>query len=184
MLCKVFSESKLIGDLLIPAFLTKDPEIQQILCKILPAIACMSLGSFSVVLTTKENAFAHVLYGNGTVTISVVCSKCHNTERTKLSDEQYLEKVNKEQVILNADNNKRPQSCEATVLGQKNLFAKFLNFRMIANISDIGILGLIGVFSNHAVFNIAMTAELFSEENCNFVLEFVRPFVDSIFVST
>lgn len=183
LLCKVYSEGKLIGDILLPAFLTKNPEVQTILCQTLPAIACKSLGSFSVVLNTTKENFGHVVYANETVVVSIVCSKCHNTDRTKLTPEKSLEKINKEQIVLHTESNENAQSNDVTVVGQRNLFAKFLNCKMYSDISDSGFLSLIEVFSNHSIFNFAVTAEVFSEANCQDVLKALRPFMDNISVS-
>lgn len=178
---KVFSEGRLIGDILMPAFLTKDSEIQKEICTTLPVISCIALGSYTVILNTKDDNFGHNVIVNSAIKVCVVCSKCHNYDKTKLTEEQFLDKVEKEHIVLHIES--KTHCNDAIVAGQRNLFAKFLNCRVYADSQSSGLLQLIESFSNHSVIDQEICAEVFNERNCQNVLKVLGSFVDNISVS-
>ncbi|KAG7302739.1 hypothetical protein JYU34_012694 [Plutella xylostella] len=182
LLKKTFSESKLIAEILLPAFLMKDADIHKELCKVLPILACMSLGNCAVVLQTKEEIKGHVIYSNKCAAISIVCSKCHNTDRTKLTPEQFLAELSKDSIVLDTETTQRSYN-DSTLTGQRSLFAKFLNSKIYSDLADSGFLKLVEGFSNHGVFNLNTATDVFSVGNSHDVLKVLRQFIDNISTS-
>ncbi|CAG9094613.1 unnamed protein product [Plutella xylostella] len=179
LLKKTFSESKLIAEILLPAFLMKDADIHKELCKVLPILACMSLGNCAVVLQTKEEIRGHVIYSNNCAAISIVCSKCHNTNRTKLTPEQFLAELGKDSIVFDTETTQRSYN-DSTLAGQRSLFAKFLNSKIYSDLADSGFLNLVEGFSNHGVFNLNTVTDVFSVGNSHDVLKVLRQFIDNI----
>lgn len=182
LLKKTFSESKLIAEILLPAFLMKDAYIHKELCKVLPILACMSLGNCAVVLQTKEEIRGHVIYSNKCAAVSIVCSKCHNTDRTKLTPERFLAELNKDSIVFDTETTQRSYN-DSTLAGQRSLFAKFLNSKIYSDLADSGFLNLVEGFSNHGVFNLNTVTDVFSVGNSHDVLKVLRQFIDNISVS-
>lgn len=180
---KIYSASKLIGDLLMPALLTKDPEIQKELVKILKTISCMSFGTYTVILDTKDKP-GHLIFENDAINISVVCSKCNNTTQNQLEPENFLEKVNKEHIEIYSESNLLTPSQHATVMGLRSLIAKFLNWKHYTDLEDSGFWSLLETQCNHFyVFDYGVTSEIVKIENTQHLLKVFKPFLNDNTVS-
>lgn len=170
---KNISASKLIGDILIPAFLTKDEEVQKEITRTVPVLACMSMSSYRVVITTAKD-LGHLIFSNGTLHISVICSKCHNESGN-------IEKQSIE--ILDSDS--ATMSNQHTVTGLRHLFSKFLNEKQYKAIENTEYWNLFERLSNHYyVFSYGVSTDIVREENCGQILKAHTAYIDNSRVST
>lgn len=172
---KDISAGKLIGDILIPAFLTKDEEIQKEISKTVPVLACISMSSYCVVITTVKD-LGHTIFSNGTLHISVVCSKCHNGNETV--------NMKKPNIEIFSESDSATTSKLQTVIGLRHLFSKFLNEKQYKAIENTEYWKVFERLSNHYyAFNYGLSTEVVREENCSQILKSLKTYVDNSRVS-
>ncbi|XP_028157289.1 serine/threonine-protein kinase ATR-like [Ostrinia furnacalis] len=168
LLRKIFSASRIIGEILMPMFLNKDPEVQMEITKVLPAIACMSLGTYSVHISRKDDLVGHPIFSNDALDISIICSNCH-----KESEEKSCSKV------LSTDSNPQPSGNNATTSGLKNLFAKFLNWKAYVDIKKTQYWELAErLFKHYYVFAYGIPQEIVNVDNAEHILKVLQPYID------
>lgn len=173
---KNISAGKLIGDILIPAFLTKDEEVQKEISKTVPVLACLSMSSYRVVITTVKDV-GHTVFSNGPLHISVVCSKCHN-----VSESVHIQKPS---IEIFSESDSATTSKMQTVIGLRHLFCKFLNEKQYKAIENTEYWKLFERLSNHYyAFNYGLSTEIVREENCSQILKALEAYIDNSRVST
>lgn len=183
MLSKIFSSSKLIGDLLMPAFLTKDNDIQKEVTTVLPAISCMSLGTYEINISLPKDCFGHSLFSNSAIDLLLICSKCHKLDKNRYSEE-FLNTVNQNKVKVYSESNTYTPSQHSTITSLKSLFAKFLYWKQYAELESSGYWDLFARLCHHYyVLNYGVPADLLNEDNSQHVLKCFRPFIDDNSVS-
>ncbi|XP_053607158.1 serine/threonine-protein kinase ATR [Plodia interpunctella] len=165
---KTYSASKLISEILMPAFLTKDEDVQLEISKILSALACMTLGSYIVIINPASNETGHVIYKNEALCICVICSNCHPLVKhaevgIKIASESYNNSVTN----------------ISTITGMKNLFAKFVNPKQYANLENSEYWNLLGRLCHHFyVFNYGVSQDVITVENSAKILKAFKPFIE------
>ncbi|KAJ0177282.1 hypothetical protein K1T71_007291 [Dendrolimus kikuchii] len=169
-----YSSSKLIGEVLMPALLTKDKDIQKEITKTVPALACMSLSSYIVILTLhKQNIGQSILYSD-IIDICVMCPKCHNSPNPK-ETANYFTELRREYFELHSDILEQSLSSHSTISGLKTLFAKFLNIQVYSDLEYSGYWDLFSWLCHHYyVFNYGVSIDLVNDENWHFVLRALR----------
>ncbi|KAJ8730029.1 hypothetical protein PYW07_017067 [Mythimna separata] len=178
MLNKIYSASKLIGDLLMPAFLTKDCDIQKEVTTVVSAITCMSLGTYEIVISTPKDCFGHSIFTNNAVDLLLICSKCFKLVNNQYSEE-FLATVNQNKVGVYSESNTYTPSQHSTITSLKSLFAKFLNWKQYAELESSGYWDLFGRLCHHYyVLNYGVSADLLNEANSQHVLKSFKPFID------
>ncbi|XP_045771949.1 serine/threonine-protein kinase ATR-like isoform X2 [Maniola jurtina] len=169
---KVQSDSKMIGDILMPAFMTKEADIQKEVLKSLSAIACPSLGSYCVILDTAKKHMGKELFGsktNKSIAICLCCTKCDNINESQLST-NYKTCVVQENVI--------PASKISTYDVVKQLFGKFLNMQLCKDIDD-EYWDLVKVLCNHFyIFDYGVSPKIISDKHLKEVLQVFKPLID------
>ncbi|XP_063533871.1 serine/threonine-protein kinase ATR [Cydia strobilella] len=164
LISKVLSASKLIGDILMPAFLTKNKDIQKLLTKELPAISCIALGTYHVALDNADGTEGHSIFNNGTVNVSIICSNCHKTNETS-----------SERLTLHSESTNTTEN-QTTTLGLRNLFSKFLNANQYIDLKNTCYWDLVRRLCRHYyVFNGGVPNDLVCEENCHHILKALKP---------
>lgn len=159
-----------------PAFLSKDSEIQREISRVLPAIACMSLGPYNVVLNHIKDRTGHSLFSNTFLNITLLCPKCHNT--TERNSEQSDKELNKDDMELCSERNSVTLANETTMKGLINLFAKFLNMKQYTDVENSEYWSLLERLSHHFyVFNYGVSKEIITEPNCQHILKAFRPYI-------
>lgn len=165
--------SKLISDVLMPAFLMKEPDLQIILSEILPIVTCISLGSCAVILKAeKDNGYTLTI--NNMTNILIVCSKCHDASDLKADD--FLNNVKTENVVLEVQCTGATNT--NTVSAQRSLFAKFLKQSTYPDSKKFT--KIVECFSNHTILNNNIAAEIFNDNNLEQALPMIRVFIDNI----
>lgn len=172
---KNIAAGKLIGDILIPAFHTKDEEVQKEISKTVPVLACMSMSSYRVVITTAKD-LGHTVFSNGTVHISVVCSKCHNENESGDIEKACIEMFSESDSAT---------SNQQTVIVLRNLFSKFLKEQQYKAIENTEYWNLFERLSNHYYpFSYGLSTEIVREENCSHILKVLKTYIDNSRVCT
>ncbi|XP_013143582.1 PREDICTED: serine/threonine-protein kinase ATR-like isoform X2 [Papilio polytes] len=175
ILCKITFASKLIAEVLLPAFLTKDPEIQDQITKIVPAIACMSLGTYAIVLghSTFEG---HSIFYNKALDISLICYNCHN--KVILLKNDFLNNIKKEHMVLYKESVQITTSQQSTFNGLRNLLCKFLNRKQYISVENSQYWKLLERLCNHYyVFKYGLTTEIINEENLKYIFKAIKPLI-------
>lgn len=173
---KNISAGKLIGDILIPAFLTKDEEVQKEITKTVPVLGCMSMSSYRVVITTAKD-LGHTVFSSGTLHVSVVCSKCHNENESV--------NIEKPSIEIFSECDSATTSKQQTVIGLRHLFSKFLNQKQYKAIKNTEYWNLFERLSNHYyAFSYGLSTEVVREENCSQILQALKAYIDNSRVST
>lgn len=166
-----------------PAFLTKDCDIQKQVAAILPAISCMALGIYEVVISTPKDCFGQSLFSNDAIDLILICSKCHNLDKNQYS-EDFLNRVNQNKVKIYSESNTYTPSQHSTITSLKSLFAKFLNWKQYTDLENSGYWELFARLCHHYyVLNYGVPADLLNEDNSQHVLKAFRPFIDDNTVS-
>ncbi|XP_075973655.1 serine/threonine-protein kinase ATR-like [Anticarsia gemmatalis] len=172
---KIYSASKLIGDLLMPAFLTKDSTIQKEVARAVSALACMSLGSFEISLNKPKDGYGYSIFSNNSIQILLVCSKCHNLKNIE-SPEQF---INKHSIEILSESNSYTPSQHSTLNSLKNLFAKFLNHKQYSDLENSEYWNLFGRLCNHYyVPNFGVSMDIVNEDNAKHVLKIFRSTIE------
>lgn len=174
-MCKITFASKLIAEVLLPAFLTKDPEIQDQITKIVPAIACMSLGTYAIVLghSTFEG---HSIFYNKALDISIICYNCHNKDNLAKND--FLNNIKKEHMVLYKESVQITTSQQSTFNGLRNLLCKFLNRKQYISVENSQYWKLLERLCNHYyVFKYGLTTEIINEENLKYIFKAIKPLI-------
>ncbi|XP_049868950.1 serine/threonine-protein kinase ATR [Pectinophora gossypiella] len=169
LMSNLYSPSKIIGDILMPAFLTKDQNIQMEISRILLAIACMSFGPYGAVMNVSQEKLGHSIFTNDAIAVSVVCPRCHNQQK-------------KEQALLTfyTESNSATLSNLSTINGLKNLFSKFLNIKQYTDVDNSEYWNLLTCLCQHYfVFNNGASMDIVTEQNCQYILKALKPFIDN-----
>ncbi|XP_013168974.1 PREDICTED: serine/threonine-protein kinase ATR-like [Papilio xuthus] len=175
ILCKISFASKLIGEVLLPAFLTKDPDIQDQLTKIVPAIACISLGTYAIVLGYSMIE-GHTIFYNKTLNITIICYNCHN--RQNLQQNTFLNNIKRDYVVLYKESVQITPSVQSTFNGLRNLLCKFLNYKQYASVENSQYWNLLERLCNHFyVFNYGLSTEIIKEENLKYIFKAIKPLI-------
>ncbi|CAB3224272.1 unnamed protein product [Arctia plantaginis] len=169
VLNKILSASKLIGDILMPAFLTKDPNIQKEVAEVISVMACMTLDSYNVIICVPQNCYGHHLFTNIKINLLLVCSKCHILDKSRHPIE-FLKKINKYKIEIYSESNAYTPSQHSTITSLKNLFVKFLNWKQYVDVEN-GYWDLLSRLCNHFyVLEYGVSEELLNEDNAKHVL--------------
>lgn len=171
---KIYSPSKLIGEILMPALLTKDKNLQMELTKVLQGISCLSLGTVSVVVTT-EYSMGHTIFVNNALALSVICSKCHADKEKSCDD--FLSKIRNEKVEIYSESNILTPSQHSTMMGLRSLFTKFLNIKHYVDVETSYFWNLAATLCHHFFVFDQTSPELLSIQNCGYILKALKPFL-------
>lgn len=183
ILNKIFSASKVIGDILMPAFLTKDSDIQKEVTTVLSAIACVSLGTYDIVISIPKDFLGHSIFTNNIVDLLIICSKCHNLDKN-IIPEEFLKKNNQNKIQVYSESNTYTPSQHSTITSLKNLFAKFLNWKQYTDLVNSGYWDLLSRLCYHYyVLSYNVPIDIMNEKNGQHVLKAFRPFIDDKYVS-
>ncbi|VVC87145.1 unnamed protein product, partial [Leptidea sinapis] len=126
---KTYSTSKLIGEILMPAFLSKDTELQNAITEVLPIITCMSLGAYSIV--GSSNLSWPSVLPNENINIRVHCRQCHSIKNHKSSSKtNFTKKIIYSEANTVVTTNSSMTHCIKTLLG------KFLNFSQYSELDE------------------------------------------------
>ncbi|XP_038211943.1 serine/threonine-protein kinase ATR [Zerene cesonia] len=175
---KMISTSKLIGDILMPAFLTKDVEIQRAVSDILPAIVCMSLSSYCIIV--NNTIFGHRIILNDHINISLLCHQCHSKKIHYEKSEDFLKSIGTKHIELHSESNSIAMNNKSMINGLKSLFGKFLNYQHYSDLDVSKYWNLVGQLSNHFfVFDYGVSRNVITEENIKYVLKALRPFIEN-----
>lgn len=164
-----------------PLFLTKHHNVQEEITNVLPVIACMTLGSYSIILNHKEITDGHTIFSNAALYIAVTCAKCYNLNKNEINPEQYLCKVRKDNLVLHTEIANVPTlSKPSTVIGLRNLFAKFLNSKQYTDIENCGYWDLLKRLSNHFyVFKYGVSSDIMTVYNCHHISRAFRSIIET-----
>lgn len=181
MLSKISSASKLIGEILIPALLSKDSEVQAQLTFAVPVVACMAMGMYSIILE-HNTILGHSIFKNTALNISVICYTCHNHGNKQ--HDVFLNEINKEHLEINRDEFDVTPSQQSILNGLRNLFAKFLNVKVYTNVNNTQFWMLLERLCNHYnVFDHGVSTEIINEENIKYILKPLKIFIKNSKVS-
>ncbi|XP_068631581.1 serine/threonine-protein kinase ATR-like [Battus philenor] len=162
---KMASVSKLIGELLIPALLSKNFELQGLLINIIQTVACMSLASYSIIL--GETTVGHTIFMNKAMSMSIVCYNCHNDYNAQNCHIEIYKETNKDALSLQIIN------------GLRSLLVKFLNPEHYIDQEKSQYWKLFGRLCNHYnVFNYGLSTEIIDEKNLKYALKAIKPFIN------
>ncbi|XP_050674865.1 serine/threonine-protein kinase ATR isoform X2 [Leptidea sinapis] len=169
---KTYSTSKLIGEILMPAFLSKDTELQNAITEVLPIITCMSLGAYSIVGSTNLS-WPSVL-PNENINIRVHCRQCHSIKNHKSSSKtNFTKKIIYSEANTVVTTNSSMTHCIKTLLG------KFLNFSQYSELDEAEYWKLIGKLSNHYyVFNYGVAKSIVTDNNTRDILKALKPIIE------
>ncbi|CAH0579320.1 unnamed protein product [Chrysodeixis includens] len=172
ILNKIISASKAVGDILMPAFMTKDCDVQKAITHTVSALACLSLGSYKIIISSPKYGVGQVLYTNSIVELLLICSKCHKNAEN--SADVSLNKIE----IYSEQNTYNPNQ-QATITGLKNLLAKFLNWKQYADWENTGYWDMfIRLCHHYYVPNYKAPMDIINESNAQHVLKAFGPFID------
>lgn len=177
---KIYSASKLIGEILMPALLMKDEKLQKELIKTLQVISCMSLGTTSVIISTPEDELGYTIFSNNAIAVSAVCSRCH-ADKIELNCDVFLPKMRKEVEIYSKSNILTP-SQHSTMMGLRSLFTKFLNSKHYVDLETSGLWNLANTLCHH-FFVFDHIQDLLTIANSGHVLKALKPFLCEDLVS-
>lgn len=160
-----------------PAFMTKDCDVQKEITLILPALACMSLGSYKIIIGSHKYGNGQVLFTNSIVELLLICSKCHKNSDNSADVPQHKIEIQSEHKNYNPNQH-------STVTGLKNLFAKFLNWKQYTDWENSEYWGMfIRLCHHYYVPNYRALTDILNESNAQHVLMAFRPFIDNKSVS-
>lgn len=169
--------------MLMPAFLTKDPDIQKEVAGVISVMACMTLDSFNVIITVPQNCYGQYLFTNNKINMLLICSKCHTLNKCRYSDD-FDQKINKNKIEIRSESNTYTPSQHSTITSLKNLFVKFLNWKQYVNVEN-SYWDLLSRLCNHFyVLEYGFNQEILNEENAKHVLRAFRSMIDEISVSS
>ncbi|CAG5050354.1 unnamed protein product [Parnassius apollo] len=178
ILNKQFSASKLIGKILIPAFLSKNPDIQSELTSIVQAIACISLGTYEVIFGEPGKSMGHTIFKNKALDISVVCYNCQN--KNKEGVEVFFANIQKDYLKICRKSFEITPSQQTLLHSLQSLFTKFLNWKQYVDLEKTQYWMLFECLCNHYyVFDYGVTTEIINEENIKNVLKAIKPYINS-----
>lgn len=161
-----------MGDVLMPALLTKDQDLQAEITKVLPVMACMSLGPYEIVMNTSEERMGHIIFENEAVKVSVICSNCHDSVKDAMNS-----------CIKICSESNVPHSSIATMTGVRNLFAKFVNFKHYVDLESTQYWAVVeGLCHHYYVFSYGAPTDVLNVENSSKVLKALKPFIDDTMV--
>lgn len=180
---KIFSASKLIGDILMSALLTKDENVQKELVKVLHTLSCLSLGTSGIIVTASEDQLGHNLFFLDNIAIVAICSKCQANYYENVGNcEQFLANIKKEVEIYSVSNIFEP-SQHSNMMGLRSLFAKFLNANHYVDVESSGFWDLAGTFCHHFFVFDHTAPTLLQVGNTEHVLRALKPFLGADLVS-
>ncbi|OWR53666.1 putative esr1 protein [Danaus plexippus plexippus] len=160
---KILSASKIIGEILIPAFMSKETRCQIEVLRILPAIVCISLGHYDIVKTVSSGN-SQEIFSNENFSLNVICKKCHDTtiKNSKI--------VHKETEMLNFSNT-------SYLSGLQSLFVKFINTKDTEFGTDYW--NLVERLCNHYyIFDHGVSTDIMQEKYLDDVLKTFKPFIN------
>lgn len=163
-----------------PAFMTKDCDVQKEITHVVPALACMSLGSYEIVISSpKYDGAGQALFANSFIELLIICSKCHKDTGNS------ADSVSQHKIEIHTEHNTTNPNQHSTILGLKNLFAKFLNWKQYTDWENSGYWDMFTRLCHHYyVPNYRAPTDILSENNAQYVLKAFRPFIVSKSVST
>ncbi|CAH2238336.1 jg17493 [Pararge aegeria aegeria] len=167
---KVLSASKIIGDILMPAFMTKKADTQKEVFKSLSAIACLTLGASHIILENVKKPMGTKLFTSKTIAVCLCCTECHIINESQLK---------KDFEIYAVEENIITSSKSTMYTAVKQLFGKFLNMQLCTNIDD-EYWDLVKVLCNHFyIFDYGVSTKIVSENYIKEVLQTFKPFIDN-----
>lgn len=173
---KVLSSSKLISDILLPAFLTRDKVIQDNIVSLMPMLVCMSLSTYSV---AKTNDRGYMLNELG---ISIVCHECHREKKSINNDSTHTFKKKYREFCL--ETNAVTLTNISLTNALKSLFGKFLNFEQYVDLDISVYWDMIGAISEHFyVFEYGVSTSVINQQNMKYILKAFKPFLECSEVS-
>ncbi|XP_026488273.2 serine/threonine-protein kinase ATR-like [Vanessa tameamea] len=176
---KMISASKIIGDNLMPVFMIKDVDLQMEILKVIPAIACMSLGSHSIIISNAKNPTGQVIFTNSVISICVNCFNCHNFNENVSNSEDFCSQVKKEFKVLHSDSNLMTPTKISIFTGLKKLFGKFINMNICKEIGD-DFWKIVRRLCNHYyIFDFEVSTKIINESYLLEGLKVFKPFIDS-----
>ncbi|KAH9628521.1 hypothetical protein HF086_008041 [Spodoptera exigua] len=151
---------------------------QKEVAEVISALACMSLGTYDIVITVPKHFIGHSIFTNNIINLLLICSKCHHIDKNKYS-EGCLSKINQNKVVLYSESNAYTPSQHSTITSLKSLFVKFLNWKQYVDLKNSGFWNLFARLCHHYyVLNYAALTDLLNEENSDQVLKCFTPFVE------
>ncbi|KAG6454519.1 hypothetical protein O3G_MSEX008741 [Manduca sexta] len=177
---KTYSASKLLGGILIQAFVSKFANIQKEVMEVVPAIGCMCLSSYMISLQPARLKFGQKIFKSNDIVMSVICPKCHNLEWKKLNAEQFYTEMQKKNYEVYTEKMILSPNKQSIIVGLRTLFVKFLNHKHLTNINDSGYWDVLNRLCLHFyVFKFGVSNEIIQEENIEHILRALTPYVDA-----
>lgn len=168
LVSKYFTASRLIGEILIPSFLTKDIDLQMEVTKVVPVIACMSMGNYTINLNVFSDCNSDLIFKSGTIDICVVCSNCHKRN------------ADHEMFALCSENNLPTSGNIVTNSGLRNLLCKFLNSKQYVDVDKTEYWNMVARFSKHFyAFTNGVPPEIVTDDNCQHVIKALQPHIEN-----
>lgn len=171
------SASKII-EVAMPILMAKD-DLQGEIIKVLPAIVCISLGTFGIITASARNPIGHVIFSNSLINVSVICYNCHKKSEKMKSSENFCNEIRKYYKVLVTDNNSMVQTNSSILISLKKLFGKFLNNKIWSKIDD-NYWKLVGILCSHYyIFDYEVSTNIIDESNLPESLRVFKPFIES-----
>lgn len=171
------SASKII-EVAMPILMAKD-DLQGEIIKVLPAIVCISLGTFGIITASARNPIGHVIFSNSLINVSVICYNCHKKSEKMKSSEFFLNEIRKDYKVLVTDNNSMVQTNSSILINLKKLFGKFLNNKIWSKIDD-NYWKLVGILCSHYyIFDYEVSTNIINESNLPESLRVFKPFIEN-----
>lgn len=170
VLNKVVLASRLIVENLMPYFLNKDSDLQIEITKVLPVVACISMGNYTVDCSMVTNCDGHSIFRNETVNLSVLCSNCH-----------IANKDSKRFTVFSENNHTTLGNTKGSAL--RPLVAKFLNSKQYIAIEKTEYWTMIDRLCRHFyVFSKGVPSEMITVDNCQHIVKALQPYIDNMLV--
>lgn len=153
----------------------KDILVQKDIMLALKPIACMSLGTYNIIINNKENV-GHMIYTNNVIKLCLACTKCH-TLSEHASSEAICLQIGKEFKVLQCESNSITPTKISTYDGVRKLFGNFLNLKICEGNETFW--NLVRCLSNHfCIFNFNVSTEMVCDKYFKEVLVTFKPFMD------
>ncbi|XP_041978766.1 serine/threonine-protein kinase ATR [Aricia agestis] len=161
---KIMSASKIIGDILMPVFMSRIEDVQSNVISVLPAICCMSLADYVIIISNISAG--HCIFEIGSMFLCILCSQCHN-KNLKISE--YIDEIKQKYDVICIENiNSHTNSTQGTM---KNLFGKFLNDKQHIKIGE-KYWKLVECLLNHYfIFDYGVPSTIISEPHLKYIVQ-------------
>lgn len=158
-----------------PAFMSKEADTQKEVFKSLSDIACLSLGSYHIILNSAKTSIGKVLFSSKTsktVELYLCCKHCHTINESQLN-KSFKVCIMEENIVI--------PNTSATSGAVKQLFGKFLNMQLCKDIGE-DYWKFVRVLCNHFyIFDHGVSTVIINEKYLKEVLQTFKPFIDQVY---